>query len=118
MRVSKIKILSTTFLLLLTNLFSENLSINKKYEPKDYSQWLISNNFESTSDYSQTIAIPFSYPFEASLYPEPNNKVKLSSNYLNPSSISLFPSQIHHETAKQAFIDSYDKYKEIGRAHV
>ena len=36
MRVSKIKILSTTFLLLLTNLFSENLSINKKYEPKDY----------------------------------------------------------------------------------
>ncbi|MBP7281541.1 MAG: hypothetical protein KBA66_08200 [Leptospiraceae bacterium] len=103
MRVSKIKILSTTFLLLLTNLFSENLSINKKYEPKDYSQWLISNNFESTSDYSQTIAIPFSYPFEASLYPEPNNKVKLSSNYLNPSSISLFPSQIHQSSAKVFF---------------
>ncbi|MBK8394698.1 MAG: hypothetical protein IPL26_05565 [Leptospiraceae bacterium] len=85
MKVTRIKLLSVTFLVFLTNLFSENLSIHSKYEPSNQSAWHISNNFDNSANYTQTILIPFRYPLEASLIPNAENRSNLIQSNFNPN---------------------------------
>ncbi|HMV42394.1 MAG TPA: hypothetical protein PK079_01030 [Leptospiraceae bacterium] len=98
MKKSSLKMIAITSLLLLTEVFSENLKTNptnKKFDSVDQSDWVISHNFYDGSYYSQAIVIPFNYPFEASLIPgatKPNNLNSIDFiskfNFSTPSAVS------------------------------
>lgn len=87
MKSIQIKILAIFSLFILTELFSENLAKQpqKKYDSADQSAWTISHNFESSSNYSQAIIIPFNYPFEASLAPGQTTPIPFKPQLFLPS---------------------------------
>lgn len=95
------KILALSSLLLLTEVFSDNLKSNqasKKFEPVDQSDWVISHNFYDGSHYSQAIVLPFNYPFEASLLPGANKP--LTTNTIDSLSKFNFPNQINSNAGR------------------
>jgi hypothetical protein len=106
MKLNQIKLLAISCILLLTELFSENLTQSKtqqqkKYESGDQSAWTISHNFESTSNYSEAIIIPFNYPFEAKLVPDQTaSQVHFKTELFLPSNQFLFLGQSNTNSGK------------------
>ena len=88
MKLNQIKVLAIFSLILLTELFSKDISSNLlkgNLDSIDQSAWAISHTLESDSHYSQAIMIPFNYPMEASFLSNIVSPSKTLSGVLLPT---------------------------------
>lgn len=111
MKLNKIKILAFLSLILLTELFSKDLTSNSKrntFSIADQSAWTISHTLESSANYSQAIIIPFNYPLEARFLSDLAIPQNLSPKNLVPELRNTFSLQIpnFNQTIIQPFTNS------------
>lgn len=104
MKLNLIKLIAFASLFLLTEIFSENLTVHaskeNKFDSYDQSPWIISHNFENGSNYSQAIVIPFNYPFEASLLPGQGSPTKFIPGLFEPFTKFSFLGQFNASSGK------------------